>query len=252
LPIPVDENGLRVDELKKHGKHCKLLYVTPSHQDPTGAIMSLERRRELLAWAKTNCDFIVEDAFDSDYFFSSAPLPPLHAMDDSGRVLYLYSFWKMLFPLTATGYLVVPPELVDLFNLTKQHVNRFFSTLEQRSLAEFIDEGHLERHWKSTRSIYKKRRQALIFALKMAFLDNISFFGEGAGLHITVRFNLTQTTDEILTAAQDAGLPMMPTTNHYAKDPHPREFLIPFSVIPEESSGDLVNQFAALIERHGK
>jgi GntR family transcriptional regulator/MocR family aminotransferase len=249
VPIPIDENGLCVDELKKLTQHVKLLYCTPSHQDPTGAVMSLERRRALLAWAKDNCDFIVEDAFDSDYFFSTAPLPALHAMDDTGRVMYLYSFWKLLFPLTATGYLVVPPGLLPAFRATKQHVNRFFSSIEQLALAEFLNDGHLERHWKATRGELKKRRQALIFALKMAFLDDIAFFGEGAGLHLTVRFTVPKTSEQILECAENAGFPLMPTHIYYADAFPEREFLVPFSVVPSEDAAQLVERFVEQIKK---
>lgn len=248
IPVPIDDQGLLVEQLRSLGRHCKLLYCTPSHQDPTGAVMSFERRKELLAWSKDNCDFIVEDAFDSDYFYSSAPLPALHSLDTSGRVLYLYSFWKMLFPLTATGYLVVPPSLVDVFRSTKQHVNRFFSSIEQLALAEFLNEGFLERHWRFTRSIYKKRRQAVIFALKMAFLEEVSFFAEGAGLHLTVRFTLDKSSDEILEAAEHAGLPLLPTHIYYAGKACEREFLIPFCLIPDTDASELVDRFLAQLK----
>ncbi len=125
--LPVDEDGLIVEQLYNIKEHCKLMLVTPSHHDPTGAVMSLPRRHALLNWANDNCDFVVEDGFDSDYFYSSAPLPSLHGLDQSGKVIYIHNFWKLLYPLTAMGYLVIPHNFVDAFVQTKQHVNRFFS-----------------------------------------------------------------------------------------------------------------------------
>lgn len=248
ISVPIDENGLIVDELLKIEERCKLILVTPSHQDPTGAIMPLERRKALLKWAKENCDFVVEDGFDSDYTYSTPPLPSLHALDQSGRVLYLYSFWKILYPLEATGYLVVPPSLIEAFERTKQHVNRFFSIIEQSALADFIAEGHLERHWHKTRAIYKKRRQALIFALKQMFLNRVHFFSEGGGLHLTVRFDVPLSTDDIVACADDSDLPMMSTRSYYANEPVEREFLIPFCMIPEEKAYELVCKFSELTQ----
>lgn len=248
IPVPIDEDGLIVDELHKINKRCKLIVVTPSHQDPTGAVMPLERRKALLAWANENCDFVIEDGFDSDYTYSAPPLPSLHALDTSGRVLYIYSFWKILYPLEATGYLVVPEALIPAFEGTKQHVNRFFSTIEQSALADFIAEGHLERHWHKTRQIYKKRRQAVIFALKQMFLNRVHFFSEGAGLHLTVRLHLPLTTDEIISCADDSSLPMMSTRSYYADQPVEREFLIPFCMIPEEKAAELVAKFCELTQ----
>jgi GntR family transcriptional regulator/MocR family aminotransferase len=173
----------------------------------------------------------------------------LHGLDQSGKVLYIHNFWKMLYPLTAMGYLVIPHNFVDAFVQTKQHVNRFFSSAEQRVLADFISEGHLERHWHKTRAIYKKRRQAVIFALRQTFRNSISFFGEGAGLHITVRFAPPQSTDDLACCADAVGFPMVSTLDYYAFDAVENEFLVPFCVIPEEKALELVTKFAQELQQ---
>ncbi len=154
----------------------------------------------------------------------------------------------MLFPLVSSGYLVVPPSLIEAFTLTKQHVNRFFPTLEQRVLTDFIAEGHLERYWHKTRTIYKKRRQALIFELSQAFRNAITFFGEGAGLHLTVRFNVDVSTEDILDCAETAGIQMVSSFDYYAENAVDREFLIPFSSVPEDTTAEIVGKFALAIK----
>jgi GntR family transcriptional regulator/MocR family aminotransferase len=249
IPVTVDENGLVVSELAKISGRVKLIHVTPSHQDPTGVVMPVERRHALLAWANEHCDFIIEDGFDSDYFYSSAPLPSLHGLNQGAKVLYIYSFWKILYPLVAAGYLVVPTHLLDAFGQTKQHVNRFFNNIEQHALADFISEGHLERHWHKTRAIYKKRRQALMFALRQAFRDKVSFFGEGAGLHLTIRLDLPTPTEELADCAESVGLPLVSTATYFVRDPVAREYLIPFCSIPEERAMDLVVKFADAVKQ---
>jgi GntR family transcriptional regulator/MocR family aminotransferase len=134
--VRVDENGLVVEELEALKRRCKFVYTTPAHNDTTGAVMSMARRKALLAWARENCDYIVEDAFDSDYFYANAPLPTLPTLDERGKTLYMYNFWKLLFPLTAIGFLIVPLELVPTFTQTKQHLNRYFSAIEQQGLTD--------------------------------------------------------------------------------------------------------------------
>lgn len=245
--IRTDESGLVVDELFELDERCKFIYVNPSHLDTTGAVMPLERRKSLLSWARTHCDFIVEDGFDSDYFYAGAPLPALYTLDQTGRVLYMYNFWKLLFPLTAMGFLLVPPQLITVFLQTKQHLNRFFSAIEQQGLTDFIADGHLERHWQRTRTIYKKRRQAIIFALKTVFRDHVRIFGEGGGLHITAHIESHLSDDEIQACADAAELPVMSTRVNYAHDPVPHQFMIPFCLVPEDAASYRVARFHELL-----
>src|SRR5262249_54105078 len=143
----------------------KLAYVSPSYQDPTGVAMSLERRKALLRWATRTGAVIIEDAWDSDYVYSQAALPPLKSLDQQDRVIYLYSFWKVLYPLTTIQCAVMPPWLVPVFDRVKFLTERQFPVLEHHALAEFIREGTLERHIRKTKTTYEKRRAAVKQAL---------------------------------------------------------------------------------------
>lgn len=246
--IEVDDSGLRVDRLQALKERCKLLYCSPSHQDPTGAVMPLARRRELLAWAQSNCDFIVEDAFDSDYNYGSAPLPALQGMSSSTPVFYLYSFWKILFPLVTTGVLVVPEHLILPFERAKRYVDRNFSLTEHQTLTDFLMQGHLERHVYRTRQIYKKRRQALSFALKQCFGDSVDFAKESAGLHMSLRFDLPCCSEDLLECANIAGLMMVSTGSYYFPEVVGNEFLLDFAGCPAEQAMERVSQFAQAVK----
>src|SRR5262249_30236586 len=108
-PIAVDHDGLVTSKLFSLATQARLIYVTPTHQDPTGAVLAMERRQELLKWAGRNNAWILEDDYDAHFNYESRPLPPLAALDGEGRVVYLGSFWKVLYPLTLVGFAVVPP-----------------------------------------------------------------------------------------------------------------------------------------------
>jgi GntR family transcriptional regulator/MocR family aminotransferase len=251
--VPVDEHGMMVAALNQLEERCKLLYVTPSHHDPTGAVMPLARRLELLSWAESNCDFIVEDGFDSDYFYGSVPPPALQTLTSTVRVFYIYSFWKTLFPLVTTGCLVIPPELVDAFNRAKLYLQRNFSLLEHQALTDFLAEGHLERHIHKTRILYNKRKQALVVALKRVFQKKIFFLHDSAGLHFAVRFVLPVAAEDLLACATEAGLYMATTSNYYASNNFyasnsvDLEFLVNFASIDASQADDIVAKFAERI-----
>ena len=139
--ISVDSEGINCAELEGVSD-CRLAYVTPSHQYPTGVIMSLARRLELLAWAERTQGWIVEDDYDGEYRYSGAPLAPLAALDRQGRVLYVGTFGKVAFPALRLGYLVLPPGLVDAFSRRRAVDVRHSEVSTQAVMAEFIAAGH--------------------------------------------------------------------------------------------------------------
>jgi len=245
--IPIDEDGLVVGELSSISGKCKLAYVTPSHHDPTGVVMSMSRRRQLLSWASRNGAWIVEDAFDSDYCYGSQPLPALQGMDESESVIYIYSFWKTLFPLSMIACLVVPRSLAAMFHKAKLIIQRNYPVAEYYTLADFLAEGHLERHIRKSRDIYAKRRQALLFALTQHFKSAVTYYKESAGLHAMIRLDVGVSEEEILGCAAESGLPMMSTKSYYLSDPLPGEFLIPFAWLKEEFTARAVERLAQLL-----
>ncbi|HFD4229418.1 TPA: PLP-dependent aminotransferase family protein, partial [Pseudomonas aeruginosa] len=154
--IDLDAEGLRSDRLAGIAG-CRLAYVTPSHQYPTGVTLSLARRLELLEWAERADGWIVEDDYDGEYRYSGTPLAPLAALDRQGRVLYVGTFCKIAFPALRLGYLVVPPALVERFRQRRAIEVRHSEVGTQRVMADFIAEGHFQRHVRRMRRAARAR-----------------------------------------------------------------------------------------------
>ena len=182
--IAVDEGGLKTDLLG--GIDARLAFVTPSHQFPLGGILPIGRRRQLLTWARQAKAFIVEDDYDSEYRYDISPVPPLHGLDESGNVIYLGTVSKTLSPTLRIGYLVVPPQLQDVFTTAKQLVDRHTSISEQSAVASMLESGLYESHVRKIRRRNSERRQALLNAIRRGFGDRISIAGADAGLHIVI------------------------------------------------------------------
>jgi GntR family transcriptional regulator/MocR family aminotransferase len=183
---PVDEHGIRIPKPVAGKRACRLAYVTPSHQFPTGAVLSIERRLELLAWASRLGAFIIEDDYDGEYRYDGQPLQALCGLDREGSTIYVGTFSKILFPALRLGYLVLPQSLVEPFAATKAIGDTGTAALEQLTLADFIDAGHFDRHLRRTTASNAARRKTLVAALGEHFGDRAEVCGANAGLHVFV------------------------------------------------------------------
>jgi GntR family transcriptional regulator / MocR family aminotransferase len=247
LPISVDESGLHLKELINFKEPIPLVYVTPSHQFPTGAILSLSRRLELLAWAQQTGGFIIEDDYDSEYRYGSRPIPALQGLDCSDSVLYIGTFSKVLFPSLRIGYLVLPKNLVSVFARAKWLCDRHLPILEQQVLAEFINEGHLERHIRKMRSLYERRCQVLVKALNFHFGDRATILGEKAGIHLMVKLYTHNSDEEIIQQAAQMGVGMMSAAAHYLKSHPGGEFIFGYGELTEQQLAEGIRRLAEII-----
>ncbi|ARV60760.1 aspartate aminotransferase [Nostocales cyanobacterium HT-58-2] len=248
LPITVDESGLVVKDLAYHSNsQIRLVYVTPSHQFPTGAILSLPRRLELLTWARQTGALIIEDDYDSEYRYGDKPIPALQGLDHSDSVLYIGTFSKVLFPSLRIGYLVLPKGLVSPFARAKWLSDRHLPLLEQQVLADFIDEGHLERHIRKMRAVYDKRRQALVKALKVHFGEKATILGEQAGIHVMVQLHTPFSDEEIMQRAALLGIGMMSAAPHYLKPHSQSEFIFGYGELTEQQLEESICSLAQIL-----
>ncbi len=234
FPIPVDMSGLMVEKLVHHFAQIRLVYVTPSHQFPTGATLSLPRRLELLAWAQQTGALILEDDYDSEYRYGDRPMPALQGLDSHQSVIYIGTFSKVLFPALRIGYLVLPKPLVALFAQAKWLSDRQLPSLEQRVLTDFITTGHLESHIRKMRSHYDRLRQALVHCLKQQFGDRMTLFGEKAGLHLMVKLHTSLSDAEIVERAASAGVGLMPAHPQYLTPGDRGEFIFGYAELSAE------------------
>jgi GntR family transcriptional regulator/MocR family aminotransferase len=247
-PVSVDESGLVVGELTKNIiPPIKLVYVTPSHQFPTGAVLSLPRRLELLAWAQKTGTMIIEDDYDSEYRYGERPIPALQGLDQSGSVIYVGTFSKVLFPALRLGYLVLPEDIVNVFARGKWLADRQCSLLEQYALTDFITEGHLERHIRRMRSLYDQRRQTLVQSLFSHFGNRVKILGENAGMHLMVKIDTNFSDDEIVQRAAVAGVGIGAAYPQYLKDSPGSEFILGYAELNQQQIQEGVKRLAQTV-----
>jgi len=208
--VPVDQNGLDVAYAKRHYPNAKLAAVTPSHHLPLGMTMSLQRRLDLLAWAKAHSAWVIEDDYDSEYRYSGAPLASLQSLDQNDCVAYVGTMSKVLFPGLRLGYMVLPQALVAPITQAKAIVDRQTAIMPQMVLADFIAEGHFGRHIKRTRKLYGERQAALLHAIDAHLSAFLSYENTEGGLDLAVHFTKPRSEQEIVKAGLAAGLELRP------------------------------------------
>lgn len=182
-PVPVDREGLNPAKLPQD---ARLVFVTPSHQFPTGAILPLDRRLALLEWARRRNAVIVEDDYDGEFHYEGRPLESLQGLDADGRIIYVGTFSRTVFPALRIGYLVAPRSLVPAFTAAKWLNDLHSATLEQQTLAEFITSGMYERHLRRLRRRNTARRKALLDAVHRFLGNRVEVTGDRAGAQIVL------------------------------------------------------------------
>lgn len=236
-PVPVDAEGMVVDLIDRK---ARLAYVTPSHQFPTGVALSLKRRLALLEWARAQRAVIVEDDYDSEYRYSGPPLPALQGLAHDVAVIYCGTFSKVMFPGMRVGYAIVPPALVPAFRRVKWLADRHTPTLEQAALADFLGEGHLDRHIRRMRKLYGRRREALTDALARHFGGGAKVIGDPAGMHVLARF----ADDDICERAARNKVQIIGAGAYYLTKAPRNEYVIGFSTLGERAIREGVKRIA--------
>jgi len=219
IPVRVDQDGMNVAEIIRQGRGARAVYITPSHQYPLGTTMSASRRMLLLNWAVRSGAWIIEDDYDSEYRFGSHPIASLQGLDTDGRVIYVGTLSKVMFPALRLGYMVVPKDLVPAFSAARHAADIFSSTLYQAAMTDFIREGHFARHIRKMRILYSDRRKALVDAIQTQMGDRLEVIGAEAGMHLVAL--LPPGTDDVAVsrnAAQKA-VSVMPLSICYSKPP---------------------------------
>ncbi len=247
VPVPVDANGLVVAIGQQLAPTARLAYVTPSHQYPTSVTMSHERRLQLLHWANTANAWILEDDYDSEYRYDQRPLESLQSLDTNGRVIYIGTLSKVLFPALRLGYMIVPNNLAAAFAAARALHDRGSSLLEQTTLTTFIQERHFARHIRRTQKHYLERQYVLRENLAK-HIPNLEVQGLEAGMHLAAWLPAGYNDTHTSSIAAQHHLEVMPISA-YSQTPLARGgFLLGYAAVPPNAIRDAVKTLAQIIK----
>jgi GntR family transcriptional regulator/MocR family aminotransferase len=232
--VPADADGLRVEELSAIDP-ARFACVTPSHQFPSGGVLSLPRRLALLDWAQQRGATLLEDDYDGEFRYEGRPLACLQSLDRDGRVVYVGTASKLLFPALRIGWVVVPPSLADAFRAAKAITDTGTATVEELAFADFVREGHLERHVRRARKRHAERRRALLEAVEHELEGRATLVGASAGVHVLLRFEslAARHVSRLRSACRERGVGVYPAAPFYARPPRHAELLLGYASLTE-------------------
>lgn len=250
IPINVDEDGIVVEQLEQ--SEAELVYITPSHQFPTGAVLSAMRRTQLLKWAtKQPNRYIIEDDYDSEFRYIGKPIPALLGLDQSERVIYMSTFSKSVMPSLRVAFFVLPKPLLaryqEIFTYYSSTVPRF----EQHLLATFMREGYFSKHLNRMRKIYRKKHDKLIAVLEKHY-PTVQITGDVAGMHILLSIPHSLTEQQLAEKLKGQSIHIQPLSKYLFKKtqeyPMPT-FILGFGGIPLDEMEMTVHDLMKAIQQ---
>lgn len=247
--VDVDERGMPVAGLRASG--ADVAHISPSHHFPTGVVMPIGRRQELLAWAgEAEGRYIIEDDYDSEFRFTGRPLPTLQSIDAGGRVIYTNTFSKSLAPSIRISYMVLPPALMARFRSELSFYSCTVTSFEQYTLARFLSEGHFERHINRMKKYYRAERDAVISAIgRSPLAGRAEILEQDAGLHFLLRVRTGKSDAALSREAAEAGL-RLSFLSEYENAPTPaetHEIVVNYSGVDAARLGEAFERLAAIL-----
>jgi len=215
IKIPVESDGINVKKLE--ASQVKIVYVSPSHQYPTGTIMPIKKRLKLINWATKNKAYIIEDDYDSLLRYEGYPIPALQGLNQGKNVIYVGSFSKLLIPSMRISFMVLPEPLLGKFNLIKERYSQTVSKVEQLALANYMSEGYFERHIRRIKKIYGRKNQLLIEAFEKNKSTSYELIGKESGLHVMLSFVKNIDTEKVVREANKIGLKLEGASDYTEK-----------------------------------
>ncbi|MNV20876.1 HTH-type transcriptional regulatory protein GabR [compost metagenome] len=231
VPVPVDEKGVRTDRLRADKSGANTIYVTPSHQYPTGATMALERRLELTAWAAQRQGWIIEDDYDSQFHYEGLPTACVQGLDTFQRTIYLGTFSKSLYPGLRMGYMVLPHELVKPMSHARSILDGHTPQIAQLTLARFMDAGHFGAHIRSMRKIYAARREAMAHAIQRHLSGTVTAHLPPGGLQMPCLLAEGRSELDTIRQAARVGIELPGLSRLYARPPSRGGWLLGFAAL---------------------
>jgi len=248
-PLYVDENGAIISRLKDI--HNAIVYVTPSHQFPTGHILPIGRRMKLLEWARNNNGYIIEDDYDSQLRYKERPIPSLHSLDQNERVIYFGSFSKSLSSDLRVSYVLLPPALKLLFDEDRSYLNSSVSSFIQLTLSEYLHSGEYQRRINSIRNLYRKKHNLIIDFFKNNYDDSIKIYGAGGGTHLLLEIVTDLKKEEIIKRFLQNDIGVYPCDIYWADKTKAKDnqILIAYSGIRLEELNEYLLQMKKVLDQ---
>ncbi|MBQ4650066.1 MAG: PLP-dependent aminotransferase family protein [Firmicutes bacterium] len=236
--IPVASDGIDIGRLPTNISSA--VYVSPSNQFPTGAVMPAGRRYQLLDWANANNSIIIEDDYDSELRYFGKPVPAMQGLDKNNRVVYLGSFSSTLFPAVKISYMVLPDEMAEIFRSIKSQYTQTCSKSEQLTLALFMEEGHYYTGIRKLRSLYSQKLQAAVSAFTKHGGDMVRALDTQSGINLTLKVRSRKPAEELCSDARALGLHMVPLSD--ITDQETSALIFYYNQVPLEKINDLIKQ----------
>ena len=247
--VPVDREGMNINAGASMSGPARLIHVSPSHQFPLGSTMSLERRLQLLDYARETGAYILEDDYDSEYRYEGKPIASLQGLDQNGSTIYVGTLSKVLFPSLRLGYLVVPSGLVDLFEHARSCVDGNPTIVDPATLALFMEEGHFARHIRRMRALYKERLEVLQDAVRIRLRGALTLEGQQCGMHAVGRLHSSIDDEFLSQQALKKGI-VVPSISRYCwKAKVDPGFVLGFAGFPESEIRAAVDRLATVMDQ---
>ena len=248
-PVPIDREGLDLEYAKKHYDAPKLIFTTPSHQQPLGVTMSLARRLALIKHAAEIDAWIIEDDYDSEFRYRGRPLPALSALDNTGRVLYVGTFSKSMFSAIRIGYLVIPELLVEPFAKARNILGQSSSPVTEIALAQFLSNGSFSEHIRKMRRIYRERKDGLLNALEEYCGDTLSPRQTDAGMHVIADLKIGIEDWTAHNCLLKAGIDSLPLSIYYQKQLNRNALVLGFANCSQKVITNLTFEMGEVLRR---
>ena len=249
IPIPVDREGMQVDLLRAQPRAGKAVYITPSHQYPTGVTLTLERRLALIEWARENKSWIIEDDYDSEFHYVRRPTACIQGLDPYERTIYIGTFSKSMFPSLRIGYVVLPSALVEPMTIARTLLDGHTAQISQITLARFIEAGHFGAHVKMMRRMYSARLDALVAAVNRNLAGIASPQIPVGGMQMPCLIVNSWREEETIRKAAHAGIELRGLSQLYHSKPGGTGWLLGFAALsPDEIEAGMQRLKLALTE----
>lgn len=246
--VNMDQDGILPLELEE--KEIDVIHISPSHHFPTGIIMPISRRYELLGWAnKKNNHYIIEDDYDSELRLGGKPIPTLQSIDVSDKVIYINTFNRTLSSTIRISYMVLPEKLANKYYQTLSFYSCTVSNFEQYTLAKFIEEGHFERHINRLRNYYRHKQDIILSSFQSGVLkDKIEIYNESSGIHFLMEIKSKKNEDQIIENAKSKGIKLIPLSQYYRNDYQKNNiFVMNYSSIDIEKITEIIKKIKECI-----